>query len=266
MTAAASSRISARSAATMKPGVDRGVQRRGEAFEVFGRAAGIEPAHACRRRTARRSRTGTTCGLSSGARPDVRGDRDVHPRGADTALGEPVLVEIQLRRISVGQGDGMCGGRGLTGADPVVQARDGRLQHVVVLRGEIDGVRQLCAHQLAGRCVRRDDLFQRRRSVVDEADADGVVVGVRGAGNLPRAQSFVVGPARQVIAHPAAADEVGFGDDSDDRYAQVGPERHGLRGRFVLLERCWCCPTARRGRIANAQGSRRRSRRPDRRR
>ena len=177
-------------------------------------------------------------GLSSGARPDVLAIGTSTHGCADTAAWR-----VRARRdpaqadLPVGQGDGVCGGRGLTGADPVVQARDGRLQHVVVLRGEIDGVRQLCAHQFVGRCVRRDDLSQRHRSVVDEADADGVVVGVRGAGDLPRAQPFVVGLSRSVIAHPEAADEISFGDDRDDRDAQVGPERRtSLRGRFVLLE------------------------------
>ena len=64
-----------------------------------------------------------------------------------------------------------------------------------------------------GRRIRRDDVVQRRGSVVDESDPDGVVVGVGGARDLPRPEVFVVGSPRRVVAGTPAADQVGFGDD-----------------------------------------------------
>ncbi len=137
--------------------------------------------------------------------------------------------------VPVGQGDGVRGGCGLAGADPVVQARDGGLQHVVVLGGEIDAVRQARPHQLVRRRVRRDDVVQRCASVVDEADTDRVVVGVGGAGNLPHPQPFVVGPARVVIAEQVTVDQIGFGDDRQHRDPQVVPKRRRTR---LLRVRC----------------------------
>jgi hypothetical protein len=52
---------------------------------------------------------------------------------------------------------------------------------------------------------------------------------VRGAGNLPHPQPFVVGPAGVVIAEQMTVDQIGFGDDRKHRDPQVVGKRRRTR-------------------------------------
>ena len=99
----------------------------------------------------------------------------------------------------------------------------------MVLRRKVDAVVQLLAHQHVRRRVRRDDVRERRRPVVDRRHLDGVVVGVGCSGDLPHSKSFVIRLSRAVIAEPTAADQVRLGDDRDQRHPQIGAKRDRLR-------------------------------------
>ena len=153
------------------------------------------------------------------------------PTGCARRPRESVRVQDQPRRVAVAELHAVQLGGALAGADPAVQAGDRRLQHVVVLGGEVDVVRQLLTHQH----VRSAHTPPRAASsgaepVSMRRHLNRVVVGMSGAGDLPDPQPFGVGLPGQVVARPHAAEQVGLGDDRDEWDAQIGTERDRLRG------------------------------------
>ena len=91
-------------------------------------------------------------------------------------------------------------GAGSPARTQVFSAAMAACSDVVVLWGEIDAVGQPRTHQLIRRRIRRDDVGHRHGSGVDEPDADRVVVGMGGTGNLPRPKSVVVGASGRVVS------------------------------------------------------------------
>src|ERR1700704_5958792 len=133
------------------------VERLAESLEVFRKTAWIERAQ-CRsvEHLAGAEQERQVALVACDAR--CLRVRDVDPRGADTALRKAIRVQVEPRWVRRGQGDRWCALCGFTGSNPSVQLRDGCLQDVVVLWGEIDAVRQSRAHQLIRRRVRSDDV------------------------------------------------------------------------------------------------------------
>ena len=173
-------------------------------------------------------------GLSPVPIPEVRAVGHVHPRGAHAAPCEPIRVEDRCHRFGVAQLDARSGRGRFARVNPVAQSVERGLQDVMVLRGEVDGVRQLLTHQDLRRRVRGKDVVQPREAGVDPADLDRVVVGVGSARDLPCPQMFVVGLPRPVVAESQAAAQVGLGDDRHQRHSQVVTERDRL-GRAAGL-------------------------------
>ena len=136
-------------------------------------------------------------------------DRYIHPRRSDAALRQAVDIRNRLRAGGIAHLHGCAAGRRRARAHPVSRAAERRLYHVVVLGGEVDAVLQLLTHQHVGRRVGGHEVRDRCRTGVDRRHLNGVVVGVRGAGNLPDPQPFVIGLPCEVIALPRASEEVG---------------------------------------------------------
>ena len=199
----------------------------GEAFQVLRHAARVEPAH---RVGVEEFAGAEERGHDAIFAAEPRGSRDryVHPRRSDAALRQAVDIRNRLRPSGIAHLHGCGGGRRRTSAHPRVQGGERRLYHVVVLGGEVDVVLELLTHQHVGRRVGGHEVRDRCRTGVDRRHLNGVVVGVRGAGNLPDPQPFVVGLPCEVIALPRASEEVGLGDDRQQRYPQVRAERGGV--------------------------------------